>query len=42
MEKDPAIYIRHMLDAIGNIEMDIAGYDFEKFRADRRARQLVE
>jgi uncharacterized protein with HEPN domain len=31
-----------MLEAIGNIETDIAGYDFEKFRADRRTRQLVE
>jgi uncharacterized protein with HEPN domain len=42
MEKDPAIYIRHLLEAIANIETDIAGYDFEKFRADRRTRQLVE
>ena len=25
-----------------NIETDIARYDFEKFRADRRTRQLVE
>src|ERR1700687_3388932 len=31
-----------MLEAIANIEADIAGYDFEKFRADRRTRQLVE
>lgn len=42
MNKDPGIYIRHILDAITNIEMDTAGYDFEKFRKDRRARQLVE
>jgi uncharacterized protein with HEPN domain len=42
MEKDPAIYIRHILEAIANIEADIAGYDFERFRADRRTRQLVE
>jgi uncharacterized protein with HEPN domain len=42
MEKDPAIYIRHMLEAIANIEADTAGYDFEKFRSDRRTRQLVE
>jgi hypothetical protein len=42
MEKDPAIYVRHMPEAIGNIETDIAGYDFEKFRADRRTRQHVE
>lgn len=42
MAKDPAVYIRHILDAIGNIEMDTAGYDFQKFRGDRRTRQLVE
>ena len=42
MDKDPGIYVRHILDAITNIEMDTAGYDFDKFRKDRRARQLVE
>jgi uncharacterized protein with HEPN domain len=42
MDKDPELYVRHILDAITNIEMDTAGYDFEKFRKDRRARQLVE
>ena len=42
MDKDSAIYVRHMLDAIANIEADIAGYDFERFRTDRRTRQLVE
>jgi len=42
MEKDPGIYVRHILDAIANIETDTAGYDFEKFRKDRRARQFVE
>ena len=42
MEKDPTIYVRHILEAIANIETDIAGYDFEKFRTDRRTRQLVE
>jgi hypothetical protein len=42
MEKDPAIYVRHILEAIANIETDIVGYDFERFRADRRTRQLVE
>lgn len=31
-----------MLEAIANIETDTAGYDFEKFRGDRRVRQLVE
>ncbi len=42
MEKDPGVYVRHILEAIANIEEDTAGYDFEKFRTDRRARQLVE
>ena len=42
MEKDAAIYVRHILEAIDNIEADTMGYNFEKFRADRRARQLVE
>lgn len=31
-----------MLEAIANIEADTAGSDFEKFRQDRRIRQLVE
>jgi uncharacterized protein with HEPN domain len=35
MDKDPAIYVRHILEAIGNIEADIAGCDFERFRVDR-------
>jgi uncharacterized protein with HEPN domain len=42
MDKDPAIYVRHILEAVTNIETDIAGYDFERFRVDRRTRQLVE
>lgn len=42
MQKDPRLYIDHMLDAIANIEADTAAYDFERFRKDRRARQLVE
>jgi uncharacterized protein with HEPN domain len=42
MEKDPSVYVCHILEAIANIEMDTAGFDFEKFRVDRRARQLVE
>jgi uncharacterized protein with HEPN domain len=32
MEKDPGIYVRHILEAIANIEADTAGYDFGKFR----------
>ena len=42
MEKDPRIYLRHLLEAIANIESDTAGHDFESFRRDRRTRQLVE
>lgn len=42
MSRDPGIYVDHMLEAIANIESDTAGSDFEKFRQDRRVRQLVE
>src|SRR5690348_17201552 len=42
MKGAPGIYVDHMLEAISNIETDTAGYDFERFRKDRRARQLVE
>jgi uncharacterized protein with HEPN domain len=42
MEKDPRLYLEHMLEAITHIELDTEGYDFERFRRDRRARQLVE
>lgn len=42
MEKDPRLYVDHILEAIANIETDTAGYDFDKFRKDRRVRQLVE
>ena len=42
MNKAPGLYVDHMLEAIANIEADTAGYDFEKFRHDRRVRQLVE
>lgn len=35
-------YSEHLLEAIANIEADTAGFDCEKFRADRHARQLVE
>lgn len=42
MNREPGIYVDHMLEAIANIEMDTTGYDFEKFRQDRRVRQLVE
>ena len=42
MDRDPHIYVDHMLEAIANVETDTAGYDFERFRKDRRVRQLVE
>ncbi|HVS75831.1 MAG TPA: HepT-like ribonuclease domain-containing protein [Steroidobacteraceae bacterium] len=42
MERDPRLYVDHMLEAIANIESDTAGLDFERFRKDRRVRQLVE
>jgi len=42
MERDPRLYVDHMLEAIANIETDTAGCDFERFRKDRRVRQLVE
>lgn len=42
MQRDPRLYADHMLDAIANIEADTAGLDFERFRGDRRVRQLVE
>lgn len=42
MERDSRLYVDHTLEAIANIEADTAGYDFERFRKDRRVRQLVE
>jgi uncharacterized protein with HEPN domain len=42
MSKDPGIYVEHMLEAIANVEIDTAGYNFDEFRQDRRVRQLVE
>jgi uncharacterized protein with HEPN domain len=42
MAKDPRLYAVHILDAIANIEADIAGHDFDSFKNDRRAKQLVE
>lgn len=42
MEKDPKLYVHHILEAIANIEADTEQHDFEMFRKDRRARQLVE
>ncbi|MGH7108052.1 MAG: HepT-like ribonuclease domain-containing protein [Acetobacteraceae bacterium] len=42
MKGDPGRYVDHMLEAIANIETDTAGCDFERFRKDRRIRQLVE
>lgn len=42
MPRSAAFDIGSILDAIANIEADIAGHDIESFRADRRTRQLVE
>lgn len=42
MERDHRLYVDHMLEAISNIDVDTAGYNFERFRRDRRVRQLVE
>ncbi|MGH7041400.1 MAG: HepT-like ribonuclease domain-containing protein [Acetobacteraceae bacterium] len=42
MARTASFYADHILDAIVNIEADIAGHDFDSFRADRRARQLAE
>ena len=42
MAKSLTLYADHILDAIANIEADIAGLDRDRFTADRRARQLVE
>ena len=42
MKKNPLVYVKHILDAIGNVAEDLEGMDFESFRADRRARQLLE
>ena len=42
MAKDPSSAADHILEAVENIRADIDGHDFESFRKDRRARQLVE
>ncbi|NHB78541.1 HepT-like ribonuclease domain-containing protein [Rhodobacter calidifons] len=42
MAKDPKLHADHILEAIANIEADIAGHDFDSFRSDRRTKQLVE
>ncbi len=41
-QRDPRLQADDILQAIANIEADTAGLDFERFVADRRARQLVE
>ncbi len=40
--RDARVHADDVLQAIANIEADTAGLDFERFIADRRARQLVE
>ena len=36
------LHAEHLLEAVANIEADLAGHTFDRFRADRRTRQLVE
>ena len=40
--KSRTVYIEDILEAIENIKFDTAGYNFESFKDDRQARQLVE
>lgn len=42
MGPDRRHYAQHILEAIANIEDDLAGHTFDSFCADRRTRQLVE
>ena len=41
-QRDPRLQADDVLQAIANIEVDPVEFDFERFVADRRARQLVE
>jgi uncharacterized protein with HEPN domain len=41
-QRDPRLQADDVLQAIANIEADRAGLDFERFVADRRARQLED
>ena len=42
MKRSTALPANHILEAIGNIEVGLAGHDVDSFRMDRRTRQLVE
>lgn len=42
MTKDPLVYVGHILDAIGNIQEDLHGFDFERLCAERVVRQAFE
>lgn len=42
MQPDRRLYAQHILEAIANIEDDLAGHTFDSFRAHRRTWQLVE
>lgn len=42
MRPDRRHYAQHILEAIANIEDDLAGHTFDSFCAERRTRQLVE
>lgn len=41
MARAASFYADHILEAIANIEADIAGHDFESFLADQRTLQLA-
>lgn len=36
------LHAEHILEAVANIEADLADHTFDSFRTDRRTRQLVE
>ena len=42
MKQSKPIYLTHIEEAIANIESDLEGYDYERFRNERQVRQLSE
>ncbi len=42
MPRDRRLHADHILEAVANIEADLADHTFDSFRTDRRTRQLVE
>ena len=41
MRRDDAVYLRHILDAIGKVEEYVAGMDRDAFQASTRAQDAV-